>query len=58
MPYDVAAKIATLDLLDKEWSTSTHNNNWMLNVGVIVNKGELYYLPITAEETVESPEVV
>lgn len=58
MPEDVAAKIATLDLLDKEWSTSTHNNNWMLNVGVIVNKGELYYLPITAEELVESPGVI
>ena len=58
MPEDVAAKIATLDLLDKEWSTSTHGNNWMLNVGVIVNKGELYYLPITAEETAEAPEVV
>ena len=49
MPEDIAANIATLDLLNKE-GLITHEPNWMLNIGVMAKKGELYYLPTKASE--------
>lgn len=56
MPESIATKIATLNFLNKGPDEDSPNNvvgEWALNTGLIVRKGELYYLPITKEELEE-----
>tara|TARA_R110002167_G_scaffold245335_1_gene450763 strand:+ start:247 stop:1410 length:1164 start_codon:yes stop_codon:yes gene_type:complete len=47
IPDSVASQISTLDFLGKDMSTMSYEDNaWVLNTGVMVKKGVLYYLPV------------